>query len=83
MSKDSILHALGGAAMALPWALLPRSTRRGRLFWIDLWAWEREVAQHDPDLTPHQIEEAKAWGVGARRVLRLKGEPYPSLPYPA
>ena len=48
---------------------------------LDLWGWEREVEQHDPDLTPHQIEEAAAWGLGARKA-RGVNPPQPSPPYP-
>jgi hypothetical protein len=79
---DSALHVLGGFALALPWSWLPRSYRLARLRDIDFYAWNREVSQHDPELTPHQIAEAAAWGAGARRVLRLTGTPYPP-PYPA
>jgi hypothetical protein len=79
---DRFLHALGGAAMAFPFAWLSREYRLARLVDIDLYGWNREVAQHDPDLSPHQIKEAMAWGAGARRALRLEGTPYPA-PYPA
>lgn len=88
MTWDEFLHAAGGAVKALPFAGLSKDLRRARLFQIDVAGWEREWKQNlagenpnDP-MSPHQIAEAKAWGVGARRVLRLEGQPYPSPPYP-
>lgn len=53
---------------------------------LDKWAWEREWKQNlagqnpnDP-MSPHQVEEAKAWGKGARKACRLN-PPYPVPPY--
>lgn len=51
--------------MAAPW----RAARLVALNALDRWAWDREVAQHDPKLSPHQIREAAAWGAGARAAL--------------
>jgi hypothetical protein len=88
MTADSLLHSLGGFAMALPWSFLPKSYRLDRLRDIDLYAynreWQQNLAGENPNdpMSPHQIAEAKAWGVGARRALRLVGTPYPA-PYPA
>lgn len=82
MTWDQRLHYWGGYWMALPWWFRFMAERLKRLEQIDLYGWAREVAQHDPQLTPHQIEEAKAWGLGARKALRLPAVPFPSPPYP-
>jgi len=82
MSLDEALHFLGGYMKALPWRIASPGAREQRIFTIDLYGWSREVAQHDPELTEHQISEARAWGRGARACLGVD-PPYPSPPYPA
>lgn len=81
MTTDERLHYLAGFALGLGFWRFSRVRAEAKIRNLDHWAWRREVAQHDNELTPHQILEARAWGWGARtsRVLRL---PYPSPPYP-
>lgn len=81
MSGDELLHYLGGYAMALPWRLCRRAARVARVDEIDRYGWAREVEQHDEVLTPHQVEEARAWGRGARAALGVD-PPWPVPPYP-
>jgi len=83
MTTDERLHFLGGFAMALPYAFSSAAIRFRELRRIYVYGWDREVAQHDPDLSEHQIREARAWGLGAARPLRLVGTPAPMPPYPA
>jgi hypothetical protein len=51
---------------------------------LDQWAYEREWAQNqagqnpnDP-MSPHQMEEAAAWGAGARAATKITDLPYPA-----
>lgn len=53
---------------------------------LDIWGWNREWEQNlagqnpnDP-MSDHQIEEAKAWGKGARKA-RGVNPPLPTPPY--
>ena len=81
MTWDERLHYIGGYFKALPARPRSRGAHIARCRVIDAWAWDREVAQHDPDLTPHQIAEARAWGRGARAAVNLRGLPW-LAPYP-
>lgn len=82
MTTDERLHFLGGWFKGLPWRWASYHARLARVYEVDRWAWAREVAQHDPDLTPHQIREAAAWGAGTRAAVRLPAAPW-APPYPA
>ena len=75
MSWDNLLHWLGGFAKAAPYRLLSNEMKVARVLVIDQWAFDREWEQNlggqnpnDP-MSNHQIEEAKAWGKGARCAL--------------
>ena len=83
MTWDERLHFLGGFWMGLREAWKPHAHRVSALRTIYLIGWEREVAQHDADLNEHQIAEARAWGLGAAKALRLTPWPAPSPPYPS
>lgn len=55
---------------------------------LDIWAWNREWEQNlegenpnDP-MSPHQIQEAKSWGQGARSARRVNPL-LPTPPFPA
>lgn len=74
-------HWTVGYLYGLTLCVLPRKKAEKRIVKLDIWGWEREVKQHDPDLSPHQIQEAKAWGQGARKARRVN-PPLPSPPYP-
>jgi hypothetical protein len=69
--------------MALPYVFSSLRIRLRELRRIYFFGWDREVAQHGPDLSEPQIAEARAWGRGAARPLRLVGTPAPTPPYPA
>jgi len=74
-------HYTAGFAYGLLLRALSDTAAEKKIVNLYIWGWEREVAQHDPDLTPHQIEEARAWGDGASKARRLSvGLPTP--PYP-
>jgi len=75
-------HYTVGFAYGVALRFLPDSKAEQKIVELDRWGWAREVAQHDPDLTQHQIEEAAAWGKGARAARRLN-PPKPVPPYPA
>ena len=83
MTFDERLHFWGGFWMGLRASWKPLAKRQARLLRIYLYGWNREVEQHGPDLSPHQVAEARAWGLGAAKALRLKGSPAPSPPYPS
>ena len=74
-------HYTAGFLYGVSLRIVSRSAAEQKIIELDLWAWNREVEQHDPELTPHQIEEAMAWGRGARRGLGLS-LPFPVPPYP-
>jgi len=55
---------------------------------LDIWGYDREWEQNlkgqnpnDP-MSDHQIQEAAAWGAGARRAAGVEDLPYPQPPYP-
>ena len=83
MTTDKRLHFLGGFFLGLRSAFKSQPLRVAALRTIYLYGWQREVAQHDADLNEHQIAEARAWGLGAAKALRLAPWPAPSPPYPA
>ena len=75
-------HYAVGFAYGLTLRLLSDERAERKIVELDILGWQREVAQHDPDLSPHQIEEAAAWGKGARAARNLN-LPLPVPPYPA
>lgn len=79
--KDWRSHFTVGYAYGLTLKLVSKEKAIAKIIELDVWGWNREVAQHDPDLTPHQIEEAMAWGAGAR-AARGVNPPFPVPPYP-
>lgn len=74
-------HYAVGYAYGLTLRVLSKASAEQKIVELDIWGWIREVAQHDSDLTLHQIEEAKAWGAGARKA-RGVNPPLPVPPYP-
>ena len=83
MTFDERLHYLGGFSRSLPHRWAPKIVRYAWMKQIYLYGWAREMRQHRPNkkLTPHQISEARAWGDGAAKALRL--DPLaPVPPYP-
>lgn len=58
-----------------------------RILDLDLRGWEREWKQNLKSKNPntvmseHQVQEARAWGQGARKSTGLN-PPFPSPPYP-
>lgn len=82
MTWDEWLHWFGGFFKALPHRRLTYDQRVAAAQAIDRYGWNREVAQHDETLTPHQVAEARAWGKGARAALRVVTA-WPSPPYPS
>ena len=87
MTVDEQLHYWGGFFLALPYRFLGQDFRDLRVYDIDIWAFNREWRQNLKGKNPNypmsnaQLNEAKAWGKGARAALRV-GTPYPSPPYP-
>lgn len=59
-------HYAAGFALGVLMRWLPRRVRERRALQLDDWGWNREVLQHDPELSPHQVAEAHAWGDGYR-----------------
>jgi len=74
-------HYTVGYAYGLTLRFLSDAKAIQKIVELDIWGWNREVAQHDSDLSLHQIEEAAAWGKGARSARDLY-PPYPVPPYP-
>lgn len=79
---DEKLHFIGGFFKAIRFYWCSFLRRQSKVREIDLYGWAREVEQHDPNLTPPQIAEARAWGLGARAALRVN-PPFPQPPYPS
>jgi hypothetical protein len=79
--KDWRSHYVVGFAYGLTLRVLPKVKAEQKIVELDIWSFNREVRQHDPDLTPHQIQEAQAWGKGARAARGLN-PPLPVPPYP-
>jgi len=82
VDNGRFLHRLAGFGYGLTLRVLPKAKAEQKIVKLDIWGWNREVAQHDPELNPHQIGEARAWGEGAR-LARGLNPPYPVPPYPS
>ena len=84
MTLDELLHFIGGALLALPSRFTcTLEEQREVIREIDMFGIEREWKQNLKGTTPneflsdHQLDEAEAWGKGARKVLGFD----PRLPY--
>lgn len=74
-------HYLVGFLYGLGLSVLSDAQAEDKIIDLYIWAWDREVAQHDPELSLHQIREARAWGDGAAKARRLDVS-IPVPPYP-
>jgi len=81
-------HYAVGYAYGMTLSILSDVGAAAKIVALDLWAYEREWQQNlegenpnDP-MSDKQIQEAKAWGLGARKA-RGVNPPQPSPPYPA
>jgi len=84
--NDWRAHYVVGYTIGLALHFVPVAKAKQKIVELDLWGWNRELEQNlkgknpnDP-MSDHQIEEAKAWGKGARDATGLN-PPYPSPPY--
>ena len=80
-------HYAVGFTYGLTLRLLSKTVAEQKIVELDIWGWEREWEQNlkgenpnDP-MSSHQIEEAAAWGKGARAARGLN-PPLPVPPYP-
>lgn len=80
--RDWRSHYTVGYAYGLTLLVLPKTKVEQKIVKLDIWGWNREVAQHDDTLTEHQQQEAAAWGAGARKATGLINLSYPHPPYP-
>ena len=77
MTLDETLHYLGGFTKAAWRRCFTSKFSTTIIYEIDVWAFNREWAQNlagqhpnDP-MSQHQIDEAGAWGAGARQALGI------------
>ena len=64
-------HWTVGALYGVVLWFVPNSVAKKAVDKLDKWGVEREIAQHDDDLTTHQLKEATSWADGARFVRRV------------
>jgi len=85
-TTDEALDYAAGFAYGLGLRFLSASKATAKIVALDVWAWDREMAQNLEGENPNfpmsdkQVAEAKAWGAGARKARGLN-PPYPVPPY--
>ena len=84
--SDHRTHYTIGYLYGATLAVLSDEKAAKKIVALDIWAWNREWKQNlegenpnDP-MSSHQVEEAVAWGKGARKSRGIN-PPYPVPPY--